>query len=60
MYSSLAKTIKSFGIKAEIRAEETFVKGNSVTSGQKFSNDHPGFFPSVFLLKLLVKKRELS
>ena len=59
-YSSLEKTIKSFSIKAGLRAEQTFVKGNSVTSGQRFSKNYLGLFPSVFLLKTLNEEKGTS
>jgi hypothetical protein len=59
-YSSLEKTIKSFSIKAGLRAEETFVKGNSVTSNQQFSKNYLGLFPSLFILKTFNEEKGSS
>ena len=59
-YSSLEKTIKSFSIKAGLRAEETFVKGNSVTSDQQFSKNYLGLFPSLFILKTFNEEKGSS
>jgi hypothetical protein len=59
-YSSLEKTLKSFSIKAGLRAEETFVKGNSVTSDQQFSKNYLGLFPSLFILKTFNEEKGSS
>ena len=55
-YSSVEKSIKRINIKAGLRAEETFSKGNSVSSGQIFSKKYFGLFPSLFIMKILNKE----
>lgn len=55
-YAAIEKTVKRTSVKLGLRFEETFSKGNSLTSGFKFSRQYGGFFPSVFLIHSLNKK----
>lgn len=55
-YAAIEKAIRKTSVKLGLRFEQTFSKGNSVTSGQKFSRQYNGLFPSVFLLRNLGKK----
>ncbi|HJT72634.1 MAG TPA: TonB dependent receptor [Chitinophaga sp.] len=52
-YSSVEKTFGSVVLKAGLRAEQTYTKGNSVTSGQKFDRNYFGLFPSFFMMYTL-------
>jgi outer membrane receptor protein involved in Fe transport len=54
-YAAVEKTINRTSIKLGLRVEQTFSKGNSVTSGQKFSRQYTGLFPSVFFIQNLSK-----
>jgi outer membrane receptor protein involved in Fe transport len=56
-YSSVEKTFGPLVIKAGLRAEQTYTKGNSVTSGQQFDRDYFGLFPSLFMMYTLNEKR---
>lgn len=55
-YVAAEKTINKTSVKLGLRVEQTFSKGNSVTSDQKFSRRYTGLFPSVFLIHNLSKK----
>jgi iron complex outermembrane recepter protein len=55
-YATAEKTINRTSVKLGLRAERTFSKGNSLTSGQKFSRQYTGLFPSIFLIHTLSKK----
>jgi iron complex outermembrane receptor protein len=55
-YAAVEKTIRQTSVKLGLRFEQTFSKGNSVTSGQKFTRQYNGFFPSVFLIQNFGKK----
>jgi iron complex outermembrane receptor protein len=55
-YAAVEKTINRTSVKLGLRVEKTFSKGNSLTSGQKFSRQYTGLFPSLFLLHNLNKK----
>ncbi|HTE33012.1 MAG TPA: outer membrane beta-barrel family protein, partial [Chryseolinea sp.] len=57
-YATVEKTINKTSVKLGLRAERTFSKGNSVTSGQKFSRQYTGLFPSVFLIRNLSKDND--
>jgi iron complex outermembrane recepter protein len=57
-YAAGEKTIGKASIKVGLRAEQTYSKGNSVTSGQKFSRQYTGLFPSVFLIRNLGKDND--
>ncbi|SFW18490.1 outer membrane beta-barrel family protein [Chitinophaga sancti] len=52
-YSSAEKTLGRVVLKAGLRAEQTYTKGNSVTSGQKFDRNYFGLFPSFFMMYTL-------
>ena len=49
LYAAVEKTMGKTAIKAGLRAEETFSKGRSVTSGEKFSRNFIDLFPSFYL-----------
>lgn len=55
-YAAVEKAIGQTTVKLGLRFEQTFSKGNSVTSAQKFSRQYAGFFPSIFLMHNLNKK----
>ena len=55
-YVTAEKAIKRTSVKLGLRLEQTFSKGNSVTSAQKFSRQYTGLFPSVFLIRRLGEK----
>lgn len=55
-YATVEKTVNRSSVKLGLRIERTYSKGNSVTSGQKFSRQYTGLFPSVFLIHNLGKK----
>jgi outer membrane receptor protein involved in Fe transport len=59
-YVSLEKTIHRTSFKIGFRGEETFMKGNSVTSGQTFSRNYFGLFPSMYILQKLKKEGETA
>lgn len=48
-YMSFERTVNKTSIKMGVRAEETYVRGNSLTSGRQFSKKYFGLFPSVFI-----------
>ncbi len=48
-YSSIEKNIKRTNVKVGVRGEETFSRGNSISSNQQFSNQYFGLFPSLFI-----------
>ncbi|RYD73944.1 MAG: TonB-dependent receptor, partial [Sphingobacteriales bacterium] len=49
LYAAIEKTIGKTAIKAGLRAEETFSKGRSISSGENFSRSFIDLFPSLFL-----------
>jgi outer membrane receptor protein involved in Fe transport len=55
-YATVEKTINRTSVKLGLRFEQTFSKGNSLTSGQNFSRQYSGLFPSIFLIHNLNKK----
>ncbi|MBB5439573.1 outer membrane receptor protein involved in Fe transport [Pedobacter sp. AK017] len=55
-YVTLEKNIHKTSIKLGLRAEETDMKGNSITSGQTFSRKYLGWFPTAFLVQKLNEK----
>jgi outer membrane receptor protein involved in Fe transport len=55
-YAAVEKTISRTSVKLGLRVEQTFSKGNSVTTGQRFSRQYTGLFPSVFLMQNLGRK----
>jgi outer membrane cobalamin receptor len=55
-YAAVEKTIRQTSVKLGLRFEQTYSKGNSLTSGQKFARQYNGLFPSVFLIQNLGKK----
>jgi len=55
-YAAVEKAIGQTIVKLGLRFEQTFSKGNSVTSAQKFSRQYAGLFPSIFLIHTLNKK----
>jgi hypothetical protein len=56
-YASLEKRIKQTSIKAGLRAEQTYMNGNSVTSATTFKRDYFGLFPSLFVMQQLNEKK---
>ncbi|MBW8683142.1 outer membrane beta-barrel family protein [Chitinophaga rhizophila] len=56
-YSSLEKTIGRLVLKAGLRAEQTYTKGNAVPSGQGFNRDYFGLFPSMFMMYTVNEKK---
>ena len=52
-YTSVETTVGKTSIKTGLRAEETFVKGNVITTGQTFNKKYGGLFPSVFITQML-------
>jgi catabolite regulation protein CreA len=48
-YTSLEKTFNKTSIKAGLRAEETSIDGNSLTSDQQFTRNYLNLFPSLFI-----------
>ncbi|MEP6673805.1 MAG: outer membrane beta-barrel family protein [Ferruginibacter sp.] len=56
-YASVEKIIKKTTIKAGLRAEETFSKGNVITSNQVFNKNYVGLFPSVFIMHNLNEEK---
>jgi outer membrane receptor protein involved in Fe transport len=56
-YSSLEKMIKRTAVKIGLRVEQTFTKGNSVSSGQHFTRNYLGLFPSVFIMQTLNERK---
>ena len=52
-YSSAEKTFGRVVVKAGLRAEQTYTKGNSVASDQKFDRNYFGMFPSFFMMYTL-------
>jgi outer membrane receptor protein involved in Fe transport len=55
-YTTLEKSIHKTSVKLGLRAEETYMKGNSITSGETFSRKYLGWFPTVFLVQKLNEK----
>ncbi|MGN6510211.1 MAG: TonB-dependent receptor domain-containing protein, partial [Chitinophaga sp.] len=47
-YLNFSKQFKKFGVQAGLRAEQTHVKGNSVTLKQLNDTTYLNFFPSIF------------
>lgn len=56
-YATLEKTIHKTSVKLGLRAEETYMKGNSITSGKTFSRKYLGWFPTAFLVQKLDDKK---
>ncbi|TCC89932.1 TonB-dependent receptor [Pedobacter hiemivivus] len=59
-YGTLEKSIQKTSIKLGLRAEETYMKGNSITTGKTFSRKYLGWFPTVFLVQKLNEKKGSS
>lgn len=55
-YVAMETSLKQTSIKLGLRAEETSMKGNNVTSAQEFTRRYLNLFPSVFLLQQLNDK----
>lgn len=55
-YAAMETSIKQTSFKLGLRAEETSMKGNNVTSAQEFTRRYLNLFPSVFLLQQLNDK----
>jgi iron complex outermembrane receptor protein len=53
LYAAVEQTFGKTAVKAGLRAEETFSKGNSGTTGQQFKRNYPGWFPSLFITHTL-------
>lgn len=56
-YTSIEKAIKRTSIKAGLRWEQTYVKGNSITSGEQFIRQYSGLFPSLFITQAFDEKQ---
>jgi hypothetical protein len=56
-YFSVEKSINKTNIKVGLRAEETFSKGNSVNSNQRFYKTYFGLFPSLFIMQTLNEQK---
>ncbi|MEO5942696.1 MAG: TonB-dependent receptor [Ferruginibacter sp.] len=52
-YAALEKTFGKTSVKAGLRTEETFSKGNSLTTVQQFNRNYSGWFPSLFITHTL-------
>jgi iron complex outermembrane receptor protein len=52
-YAALEKTFGKTSVKGGLRTEETFSKGNSLTTGQQFNRNYSGWFPSLFITHTL-------
>ncbi|WP_348049539.1 TonB-dependent receptor [Mucilaginibacter sp.] len=48
-YTSFEKTLNKTSIKAGLRAEETSIDGNSLTSNEQFTRNYLNLFPSLFI-----------
>ncbi len=60
-YVSVTSSIKDFGYKLGLRAENSNYNGELTNLNQKFSNKYPiSLFPSVFLSQKLKKNQELQ
>ncbi|MBZ4190257.1 outer membrane beta-barrel protein [Niabella beijingensis] len=55
-YAAAERSVQRTSIKLGVRAEETYMKGNNVTSGQQFSRRYLNLFPSAFILQNLNRK----
>ncbi|MCD2426073.1 TonB-dependent receptor [Niabella pedocola] len=55
-YAAMETSVKRTSVKLGLRAEETSMKGNNVTSAQEFTRRYLNLFPSVFLLQQLNDK----
>ncbi|WP_090390443.1 TonB-dependent receptor domain-containing protein [Niabella drilacis] len=55
-YTAMETSVKHTSVKLGLRAEETYMKGNNVTSEQQFTRRYLNLFPSVFLLQQLNDK----
>jgi hypothetical protein len=58
-YATVAKTLKRTTIKAGLRAEGTYTQGHNRTSGERFSKNYGGLFPSLYILQTLKKGNAL-
>jgi hypothetical protein len=59
-YGSLTKTHGKLSVKAGLRAEETRMRGNSITGNQTFARKYLSFFPSVFINQKLNETKGTS
>lgn len=59
-YCSFEKILGKTSLKAGLRAEDTHVKGNSVSSHEQFKRQYFGLFPSIFILHSLNAKKSNS
>lgn len=59
-YASLEKSIKKTSVKLGLRAEETFMKGNSITTDDQFNRKYLGLFPSLFIMRHLNEEKGSS
>ncbi|MGJ7030241.1 outer membrane beta-barrel protein [Niabella hirudinis] len=55
-YTAVETAVKKTSVKAGLRAEETYMRGNNSTIGQQFTRKYLDLFPSVFLLQQLNDK----
>ncbi len=55
-YSAMEGAVKRTHIKLGLRAEETYMRGNNITSAQQFTRRYLNLFPSAFLLQNLNDK----
>lgn len=59
-YASINKTKGKTNIKLGLRAEQTHMNGESITSGAQFSRNYIGLFPSLFITQQLDKEKKNS
>lgn len=59
-YFSLSKQFKKVGLKAGVRAEQTFTDGFLITTDEKFEDDYFKLFPSVHLSYTTEKNSEFQ
>lgn len=60
IYAILGGNISDFGFSFGLRAEQTIICGDLVTTGENFDNDYIDFFPSVSLSRKLGISQELQ
>ncbi|WP_285057897.1 outer membrane beta-barrel family protein [Pedobacter ginsengisoli] len=59
-YASINKIKGKTNIKLGLRAEQTRMNGESITSGERFSRNYIGLFPSLFITQQLDEEKKNS
>ncbi len=59
-YASYTGKLKDFGYQLGLRTEQTFSKGNLITTGETFDKQYLSFFPSINLSQQLSKSDEMQ